>query len=179
MPGLNKVGGIMIKASGALQATPVLDLAVNAASKWRLLSLVLSPGFPGDPSVYIRWTESSTNVDSTVTLEVPLLGNRVDRFLWNGNSLVFANNLIRLRALQTDNIAVTEHAGTNNAAPAANHNGGVMKFGSDGKLYVFMSAQGRCGWMQNLANGPFITAPLVDDTFESPAPDQAHLCGGP
>ncbi|WP_295435827.1 PQQ-dependent sugar dehydrogenase [uncultured Thiodictyon sp.] len=163
--------------SGAVQAAPVLDLPVNAASERGLLSLVLSPGFPNDPSVYIRWTESSTGADSTVTTEVPPLGNRVDRFVWNGTSLVFADNLIRLRALQTDNIAVTGHAGTNNVAPAANHNGGVMKFGPDGKLYLFMGDQGRRGWMQNLANGPFITTPLVDDTLGGPAPDQAHLSG--
>jgi glucose/arabinose dehydrogenase len=170
-------GRIKRVIGGALQAAPVLDLPVNAASERGLLSLVLSPGFPDDPSVYIRWTESSTSADSTVTTEVPLLGNRVDRFLWDGTSLVFANNLIRLRALQTDNIAVPGHTGTNNVAPAGNHNGGVMKFGPDGKLYLFMGDQGRRGWMQNLVNGPFFTAPQVDDTFGGPEPDNNHLSG--
>jgi glucose/arabinose dehydrogenase len=31
--------------------------------------------------------------------------------------------------------------------------------------------------MQNLPNGPFLTAPQVDDTFGGPAPDNAHLSG--
>ncbi|MFN9972100.1 MAG: PQQ-dependent sugar dehydrogenase, partial [Phycisphaerae bacterium] len=31
--------------------------------------------------------------------------------------------------------------------------------------------------MQNLPNGPFLTAPLVDDTFGGPAPGSAHLTG--
>jgi hypothetical protein len=37
-------------------------------------------------------------------LEVPLLGNRVDRFVWNGSTLTFDRNLIALRSLQTDNL---------------------------------------------------------------------------
>ena len=69
------------------------------------------------------------------------------------------------------------HPGTNNANPNGNHNGGVMRFGPDGKLYVFMGDQGRRGWLQNLPNGPFVTAPLVDDTFGGPAPDNAHFSG--
>ena len=108
---------------------------------------------------------------------MPLLGNRVDRFVWNGSTLTQDVNIIRLRSLQTDNIAVPGHDGTNNANPAGNHNGGVMRFGPDGKLYLFMGDQGRRGWMQNLPNGPFVTAPQVDDTFGGPAPDNAHLSG--
>ncbi len=163
--------------NGVVQPTPVLDLAVNAASERGLLSLVLHPDFPSNPSVYVRWTESSTGADSNVTLEVPLMGNRVDRFVWNGSTLTQAENIIRLRALQTDNIAVPGHPGSNNVNPAGNHNGGVMRFGPDGKLHIFMGDLGRRGWLQNLANGPFTTAPLVDDTYGGPAPDDAHLTG--
>lgn len=162
---------------GALQPTPVLDLAVNSNSERGLLGLVLHPDFPATPFVYIFWTESLTGSDSTAPSEVPLLGNRVDRFIWDGNSLAFDRNLIRLRARQTDNLAVPGHPGTNNANEAGNHNGGVLRFGPDGKLYVFMGDQGRRGWLQNLPNGPFLTAPQLDDTFGGPAPDDAHLSG--
>jgi glucose/arabinose dehydrogenase len=82
-----------------------------------------------------------------------------------------------LRSLQTDNVVVTGHPGSNNANPAGNHNGGVLKFGPDGKLFLFMGDQGRRGWLQNLPNGPFLTTPFVDDTFAGPAPDDAHLSG--
>ncbi len=172
-------GQVKLVTNGVLQQVPVLDLAVNSSSERGLLSMVLHPDFPDNPSVYIRWTESSTGADSTVSTEVPLLGNRVDRFEWDGVgfTLTQEENLIKLRSLQTDNIAAPSHPGTNNANPAGNHNGGVMKFGPDKKLYVFMGDQGRRGWLQNLTNGPFLTAPFIDDTFGGPAPDDAHLAG--
>ena len=176
---------VLEKASGqikrvinnVLQPQPVLDLAVNSNSERGLLSMVLNPNFPTDPSVYIRWTESSTGADSGVVSEVPLLGNRVDRFVWNGTSLTMANNILMLRARQTDNVAVPGHPGTNNAAEQANHNGGVLKFGPDGKLYLFMGDQGRRGMLQNLPIGPFLAEPFADDAFGGPNPDNAHLTG--
>jgi aldose sugar dehydrogenase len=170
-------GQIKRVVNGVIQATPVLDLAVNSNSERGLLSLALHPDFPATPQMFVRWTESSTGADSTVNVNVPLLGNRVDRYVWNGSTLTFDRNLVRLRSLQTDNIEVPGHPGTNNANPAGNHNGGVIRFGPDGKLYIFMGDQGRRGWLQNLANGPFETSPFVDDTFGGPAPDDAHLSG--
>ncbi|HMJ61559.1 MAG TPA: PQQ-dependent sugar dehydrogenase, partial [Bryobacteraceae bacterium] len=163
--------------NGVVQPAPVLDLAVNSNSERGLLSLALHPNFPATPFVYIRWTESNTGADSAVVSEVALLGNRVDRYVWNGSTLVFDKNLIQIRSRQTDNVAAPGHPGTTNAAEQANHNGGVLKFGPDGKLYLFMGDQGRRGWLQNLPNGPFLSEPFVDDTFGGPAPDNAHLTG--
>lgn len=162
---------------GVLQGAPVLDLAVNSNSERGLLSMVLHPNFATNHLVYIRWTESSTGADSGVVSEVPLLGNRVDRYVWNGSTLSFDRNLILLRSRQTDNVEAPGHPGTTNANEQANHNGGVLRFGPDGKLYLFMGDQGRRGWLQNLPNGPFLTAPLIDDTFGGPAPDNAHFTG--
>ena len=170
-------GQVKRVTNGVLQQTPVLDLAVNSASERGLLSMVLHPNFPADPRVFIYWTESITGSDSTLVSNVPLLGNRVDRFVWNGSTLTFDGNLIQLRSRQTDNVAVTGHLGSNNVNEAGNHNGGVLRFGPDGKLYVFMGDQGRRGWMQNLVNGPFLTVPQADDTFGGPVPDNAHLSG--
>src|SRR6266446_2360442 len=170
-------GQIKRVINGAIQPTPVLDLAVNSNSERGLLSMVLHPSFPDTPLAFVRWTESSTGSDSGVVSEVPTTGNRVDRYIWDGSILTFDRNLIMLRSRQTDNVAVPGHPGTTNAAEQGNHNGGVLRFGPDRKLYLFMGDQGRRGWMQNLPNGPFLTAPFVDDTFGGPAPDNAHLSG--
>jgi glucose/arabinose dehydrogenase len=162
-------GRVQRVTNGAVSAT-VLDLAVNSASERGLLGIALHPGFPANPGVYLYWTESSTGADSAVLAEVPLLANRVDRFVWNGTSLTFDRNLIQLRAFQAD-------AGQ---PLRGNHNGGVIKFGPDGKLYAVIGDNGRRGWMQNLPCGPTAVCPgatVVDDQFGGPAPDDAHLTG--
>ena len=79
-------GQVKRVVNGTVQST-VLDLAVNFASERGLLSIALHPDFPNNPSVYLYWTESSTGADTDVLSETPLLGNRVDRFIWDGTTL--------------------------------------------------------------------------------------------
>jgi aldose sugar dehydrogenase len=158
-------GRVQRVVNGAVQST-VLDLAVNSASERGLLGIALDPDFPIDPGVYLYWTESSTGVDSAELAEVPLLGNRVDRFEWNGLTLTWSANLIRLRAFQAD-------AGQ---PLRGNHDGGVLRFGPDGKLYVVIGDTGRRGQLQNLRDGPFGPG-QPDDQFGGPEPDNAHLTG--
>ena len=177
---LEKASGQVKRAiDGVLQPVPVLDLTVNSASERGLLSIALHPNFPATPFVYIRWTESSTGADTTAVDQVPLLGNRVDRFIWNGSTLAIDTSFrtLRLRARQTDNLPVPGHESFANRGENGNHNGGPIRFGPDGKLYVFTGDLGRRSRMQNLQNGPFLTAPFVDDTFGGPQPDSAHLSG--
>jgi glucose/arabinose dehydrogenase len=162
-------GRVQRVAGGAVQGT-ALDLAVNSGSERGLLGIALHPRFPADPGVYLYWTESSTGADTTVLSQTPLLGNRVDRFVWNGSTLTFDRNLIRIRAIQQD-------AGQ---PERGNHDGGVLTFGRDGKLYVFTGDVGRRGNLQNLVCGPTATCPgpiVPDDQFGGPAPDDAHRTG--
>jgi aldose sugar dehydrogenase len=164
---------VLEKATGRVQrvnngvVSTVLDLGVNRGSERGLLGIALSPDFATDRGVYLYWTESATGADSGVLAETPLLGNRVDRFTWNGGSLTFAQNIIQLRALQED-------AGQ---AERGNHNGGVLRFGPDGMLYVAVGDVGRRGQLQNLPDGPTGVRADGDDQFGGPEPDSAHLTG--
>src|SRR6266545_3326291 len=148
-------GKVQRVVGGKIQST-VLDLPVNFASERGLLGIALHPGFPHNPSVYLHWTESSTGQDTDVLSQTPLLGNRVDRYVWDGAALTFAQQLIRIRALHQD--------------------AGVLTFGPDGKLYILIGDVGRRGQLQNLPDGPFGPG-QPDDQFGGPRPDDAHLTG--
>jgi len=169
---LEKATGRVVRVQGNTQTT-VLDLAVNNGSERGLLGIALHPGFPSTPQVFLYWTQSSTGSDTSVLSETPLLGNRIDSFVWNGSSLTQGANVIRLRAIQED-------AGQ----PArGNHDGGVIRIGPDNKLYVFVGDLGRRGNLQNLRCGPVNDSrcppntPTPDDQFGGPEPDIEHLTG--
>jgi aldose sugar dehydrogenase len=168
-------GKVQRVRNGSVAAT-VLDLAVNFGSERGLLGIALHPRFPRNPGVYLFWTESTTGADTDVLNQTPLLGNRVDRFVWNGSALTFDRNLIRLRAIQQDAFTITTPFGTFTQPERGNHDGGVLRFGPDGKLYVLFGDVGRRGQLQNLPDGPFGPG-MADDQFGGPEPDNAHLAG--
>jgi glucose/arabinose dehydrogenase len=160
---LEKATGQVKRVVNGVVHSTVLDLAVNFGSERGLLGIAMHPVFP---EVYLYWTESTTGADTNVLSATPLLGNRVDRFTWNGTSLTFHQNIIRLRAIQQD-------AGQ---PERGNHDGGIIKFGPDRKLYIVIGDVGRRGQMQNLPDGPFGPG-IPDDQFGGPEPDNAHLTG--
>ena len=155
-------GKVQRVVNGVLTST-VIDLPVNGASERGLLGIALHPKFSQNGFVYLYWTESSTGVDTLNIDEISLLGNRIDRFVWNGTTLTFDRNLIKLRSLQQD-------AGQ---PSRGNHNGGVLRFGPDQKLYIVIGDNGRRGFLQNVTTG----GQVPDDQFGGPAPDNAHLTG--
>ena len=178
----------------------VLDLGVNFASERGLLGIALHPNFPSNPGVYLFWTCRSTALpadpffpdetrcldanmfaaDTDEILQVPLLGNRVDRFVWDGSTLTFDHNLIMLRAFQNDGAPVPVGQADEEQPPRGNHDGGVLRFGPDGKLYILFGDNGRRGQLQNLPCGPTANCPgppQPDDQFGGPEPDDAHLSG--
>jgi glucose/arabinose dehydrogenase len=163
-------GRVQRVVNGIIHST-VLDLAVNFGSERGLLGIALHPNFPSNPGVYLYWTKSTTGEDTAVLANTPLLGNRVDRFVWDGSTLTFDKNLIQLRALQPSFAAEPTPAGGR-----GNHNGGVLRFGPGGGLFIFTGDVGRRGQLQNLSDGPFGSG-QPDDQFGGPAPDNAHLTG--
>ena len=181
---------------GAIQGA-ALDLAVNFASERGLLGITLDPNFASNGYVYLYWTckapappadnpfyptqnecpdTPELGADTNTTLAVPLRGNRVDRFVWDGQSLAFDRNLIKLRVFQHDGAPTPPGQGDGAQNPAGNHDGGVITFGPDGKLYIIIGDNGRRGKDQNLPNGPLGDG-SPDDQFGGPDPDDAHLTG--
>jgi len=92
---------------------------VNNASERGLLGVALDPHFSINHLVYLYWTCTAPHpadpvfpdrtecadppelgADASDILAVPIRGNRVDRFLWNGTTLEFERNLIKLHAYQ-------------------------------------------------------------------------------
>jgi len=191
-------GKVQHIVNGAIQNTS-LDLAVNNSSERGLLGIALDPGFSTNHFVYLYWTCSAPaptdpffpsvtecpdppelGADTGDILAVPLLGNRVDRFFWDGINLTFDRNLIKLHAFQNDGAPVPPNQGDEAQPPAGNHNGGVITFGPDGKLYIIFGDNGRRSQLQNLPSGPTETglgAPVPDDQFGGPQPDRAHFSG--
>jgi glucose/arabinose dehydrogenase len=175
---------VLEKATGKVQHVvngrvvgTALDLAVNSASERGLLGITLQPDFAQSHGVYLYWTQSSTGADSDNIAEVPMLGNRVDRYVWDPATETLApdRNIIMLRSLQADSQPAC--CGTVLSQPMrGNHDGGKILFGPDAKLYFQIGDQGRRGQLQNLAGGPFGDG-RADDQFGGPAPDNAHLTG--
>jgi glucose/arabinose dehydrogenase len=151
-----------------------LDLAVNFSSERGLLGITLDPAFGDNGYVYLYWTcsalapdgagyfptevecadEPLTGEDTDDILAVPLLGNRVDRFVWDGTDLTWDRNLVKLRAFQHDAAPIPRGQGDEEQPPLGNHDGGVITFGTDGKLYIIIGDVGRRGALQNLPFGP-------------------------
>jgi glucose/arabinose dehydrogenase len=161
-----KASGRVIRIRNGVVEGPVLDLAVNSNSERGLLGIALHRNFMVNGFVYLFWSETLSGMDSNSGTDVPLLGNRLDRFVWDGSALTFDRTLIRFRALQQD-------AGQQ---VRGNHDGGVVRFGPDGKVYAIVGDTGRRGQMQNLEFGPFGPG-IPDDQFGGPAPDDAHFTG--
>src|SRR5262245_56169297 len=117
-------GQVKLVANGVVGAT-VLDLGVNNFSERGLLGIAVHPDFDENNFVYLFCTckapppptdnpfvptltecadTPDLGADSDQVLEVPLLGNRIDRFVWNSetSTLTWDRNLVKLRAFQND-----------------------------------------------------------------------------
>ena len=123
--------------NGAVQGGSVLDLAVANSSEQGLLCIALDPQFASNQSVYLYYTKSSTASDGGTAQD-----NRVEKFAWNGTSLVFAATVITLPA-----------------SPGPNHDGGIITFGppsappASQKLFVVIGDLNRNNQLENHAAG--------------------------
>jgi glucose/arabinose dehydrogenase len=172
---LEKPTGQVKRLRGDNPPEVVLDLTVNSASERGLLGIALDKYFRHNGFVYIYWSETTLPTDNNDLAAVPVLGNRLDRFKWDGSKLTLDRNLLRMRSFQADP----------GQPLRGNHNGGVVRVGPDGKVYLIVGDTGRRGQMQNLEDGPFVypfpaddDGTLIgDDDFGGPDPDARHLSG--
>jgi glucose/arabinose dehydrogenase len=151
----------------------VLDLTVNSSSERGLLGMALDRFFRHNGLVYLYWSETTQAVDNSAGDAVPLMGNRLDQFKWDGTNLVYVKTLFRGRALQDD---LTNRTNPANPVFRGNHNGGVVRVGPDGKVYLQIGDTGRRGQTQNLFDGPFGEG-IPDDQFGGPDITNEHLTG--
>ncbi len=126
-------GKVKRVTAGVVQAT-VLDLNVDNDSEHGLLGIALHPQFDTNGFVYLYYTEASQNQDTTGSATA----NLVRKFHWNGSALTSAQ-VDPILSLPVD--------------PGPNHNGGIILFGPDQKLYVINGDLNRNGKMQNFPDG--------------------------
>jgi aldose sugar dehydrogenase len=119
--------------AGVLQPSAVLDVDVDNDSERGMLGIAVHPNFPTSPFVYLYYTESSTSGDSSGSAAA----NRVYRYTWNGAALTNPVLLVDLPA-----------------SPGPSHDGGIITFGPDGKLYIVIGDLNRNGQLQNFSGGP-------------------------
>lgn len=105
-----KEGKLRVIKNGKLLSKPFLSLKVNTDSEKGLLGVAFDPDFQTNKYVYVFYTRAQNN------------SNRVSRFTANGDVGIPSSELVLIDNLDTDD--------------CANHDGGGIRFGPDGKLYV-------------------------------------------
>jgi glucose/arabinose dehydrogenase/plastocyanin len=148
-----KSTGRVYRVQGGERGEPVLDLAVNFFDERGLLGIALHPAFADNGFVYLYWTASEAGEgdqgllgpDTDEATAVPELGNRVDRFRWDGTTLTFEREIVAMRSNTLDSDTSGRVRG--------NHDAGPIVFGSDGALYIVNGDQNLRGQLQNVADG--------------------------
>jgi aldose sugar dehydrogenase len=145
-----KTTGQVHRVAGGDPGEPVLDLAVNFFDERGLLGIAVHPQFADNGYVYLYWTASGEGEgdggllgpDTDEEFAVPELGNRVDRFTWDGEALTWDRNIVEMRS----NTLETDTSGR----IRGNHDGGQMAFGQDGTLFFVNGDQNLRGELQNI-----------------------------
>jgi glucose/arabinose dehydrogenase len=105
-----RTGRIRVITGGRLQPRPWMTLDVAAVGEAGLLGLALDPHFDGNRYIYVAYTRRTAS-------------GRLE------------NRLVRVREDPKTAVGVLDKVLIDNVPGASNHDGGRLKFGSDGKLY--------------------------------------------
>ncbi|HEU5261791.1 MAG TPA: PQQ-dependent sugar dehydrogenase [Gemmatimonadales bacterium] len=152
-------GRIRIVRNGLLLATPFLDLTalVGAGGERGLLGLAFHPNYAANGYFYVNYTENNGDT-------------RIERYTVSADPDVADVNSAKLILFVPQ--------------PYANHNGGLVLFGPDGKLYIGMGDGGSGGDPENRAqNADSLLGKLLridvdaGDPYAVP-PDNPYATGG-
>ncbi len=122
-------GALRVVKNGALLAAPFVTLGVDSSGERGLIGVALHPQFASNGYVYVYYTRINGSARN----------NRISRFVANGDVAGGAEQVLQ---------------DLPNLSGATNHNGGALKFGADGKLYVAVGDNADSSKPQNLAD-PF------------------------
>ncbi|MBN9523636.1 PQQ-dependent sugar dehydrogenase [bacterium] len=122
-------GPLRVALNGTVLPTPFASLTVDSAGERGLIGVAVDPNYLSNGFVYVYYT-------------VPGGGgaphNRVSRFTANGDVAVPGSETV---LLDLDPLSA-----------ATNHNGGALRFGTDGKLYVAVGDNANGANAQTLTN---------------------------
>lgn len=104
-----RIGKVRLIQNGKLLEKPIATLNVKQTGEGGLHGIAIHPNFPKEPYIYLYYTYSTSSNDSL---------NRVSRFVFDGQTLT------------DEKIIVDKIPG------AIFHDGGRIKFGPDGFLYI-------------------------------------------
>src|SRR3990170_513291 len=126
-----QTGALRVIENDVLRATSALNLSASICtnSERGLLGVAVDPAFASNRYIYLYYTFNKSGVCEKNTARSPV--NRVSRFTLSDASVVDrASELVLI-----DNIP----------SPNGNHNGGDLRFGPDGYLYV-STGDGGCDY---------------------------------
>ncbi|HEX3135280.1 MAG TPA: PQQ-dependent sugar dehydrogenase, partial [Planctomycetota bacterium] len=131
-----KQGRVRVVKNGAMLGTPLIDFSgkVDSWNERGLESVCVDPSFASNGWIYVYYTITTNPNDSSHQSS----HNRVSRFTVSGDTASASSELVLLE--------ITNLSGT------GWHNGGGLRFGKDGKLYVSTGENANGGNAQNTGN---------------------------
>ena len=111
-----QTGAIRVVKNGELLAAPFLKLEVDDFWERGVEGVALHPQFPEQPFVYVHYVQ-----------KVPFTHHVISRFTAEGDVVKAGSELVMIEA-EDQSLKVGKYPGA--------HQGGAMRFGMDGKLYV-------------------------------------------
>lgn len=137
-------GQLRVVKNGVLLGSPFVSLTVDATGERGLIGVATHPNFASNRFVYVYYTRINGAARKNV----------VSRFVATGDVVAGPETpILELPDLST---------------AATNHNGGAMKFGADGKLYVAVGDNNNGALAQNLGH-PFGKMLRLNDDGSVPA----------